>query len=88
MFVALFVLSVGGYVGGGVLYNHRTKGIPIGKQALPHMEFWAEIGHLVVDGVEFAKAVGKGSGSTKSSQESAVAKRSAGDQVREEALIE
>ncbi len=54
--IALLVVSAV-YVGGGLGYNIKTQGMPLGPQALPHRERWVELGGLVVDGAGFVKAV-------------------------------
>lgn len=41
------------YVSGGVAYNHKTLGQPIGVDALPHRSFWGAAHGLVVDGGVF-----------------------------------
>lgn len=51
----LLTLCVGSvlYVGGGVAYNHKTLGQPLGVDALPHRSFWTAAHGLVVDGTVF-----------------------------------
>lgn len=58
----LVTLLVGSvlYVSGGVAYNHKALGQPIGVDALPHRSFWGAAHGLVVDGgVFFADNVKK-----------------------------
>jgi hypothetical protein len=54
-FLLLTGLGAGGYVGGFIGFNMKTKGLS-GKEALPHQEFWLELKALVQDGVVFAGA--------------------------------
>ena len=44
------------YLGGGVAYAHKTQGVPIGPEALPHREFWSAVLGLVRDGATFTHA--------------------------------
>ena len=44
------------YLGGGVAYAHKTQGVPIGPEALPHREFWSAVLGLVRDGATFSHA--------------------------------
>lgn len=41
------------YVFGGVAYNYKVKGVGL---ALPHVDFWRNVGGLVKDGVTFTRA--------------------------------
>eukprot|EP01051_Picozoa_sp_SAG22_P000434 SAG22_NODE_11_length_35583_cov_107.128790_34_plen_310_part_00 len=52
----ILVLGLGAvfYVSGGVAYNHKVGGQPLGPAALPHQEFWLELAGLVRDGAKFA----------------------------------
>ena len=54
----ILILLIGGivYVSGGIAYNHKTKGTPLGKEALPNQDFWANMSALVVDGAIFSAA--------------------------------
>ena len=57
------------YIGGGVGYNIKAKGVTPGLSALPHRELWINVAGLVVDGVVFtlarAKVVVAATGATK-----------------------
>lgn len=55
-FILLLCLGAGGYVGGFALHSHKVKGTPLGREALPHPAFWAEVRSLLEDGIVFAKA--------------------------------
>jgi hypothetical protein len=55
LFLILFFLGTTMYVGGGIYYNMKTKGAE-GVQAMPHLDFWAQMPGLVKDGVTFTKA--------------------------------
>ena len=57
--ILILLISAILYVGGGVTYNHKTKGTPLGKEALPNQEFWISLSALVVDGVIFTSAKSK-----------------------------
>jgi hypothetical protein len=55
------------YVGGGLVYNVRAKGMAPGPEALPHLDFWHEVRALVEDGASFTAtrlkdASGRGAG--------------------------
>lgn len=61
VFATLGIVSL--YVVGGTLYSVKgPRQLPLGVQALPHLEFWREFSSLVQDGVSWtvAQAGGKG----------------------------
>eukprot|EP01043_Picozoa_sp_COSAG02_P045616 COSAG02_NODE_4191_length_5645_cov_5.454922_6_plen_128_part_01 len=43
------------YAAGGVAYNIKVRGLS-GLDALPHRDFWQELGAYVKDGVDFSRA--------------------------------
>ena len=45
----------------GVLHNQRAHGLR-GAQAIPHRQFWRELGGLVEDGVGFVRSRGRAKG--------------------------
>ena len=61
-FLLFLSLGAAGYVGGFVAYNHKSRGMPLDKAALPHPAFWSEVKALVEDGAAFAKARASGGG--------------------------
>ena len=61
-FLLFLSLGAAGYVGGFVAYNHKSRGMPLDKAALPHPAFWGEVKALVEDGAAFAKARASGGG--------------------------
>ena len=61
-FLLFLSLGAAGYVGGFVAYNHKSRGMPLDKAALPHPAFWGEVKALVEDGAAFVKARASGGG--------------------------
>jgi hypothetical protein len=61
-------LLAAGYLVGGALYMHRSKGVALSRDnllagsLLPNRPFWEELRSLVADGVHFAKARSGGGG--------------------------
>lgn len=49
------------YAAGGVAYNIKVRGLS-GLDALPHRDFWQELGAYVKDGVDFSRARALGGG--------------------------
>jgi hypothetical protein len=58
-FLIALVAGIAAYAGGGTLYNQRVKGLT-GRDAFPHISFWAELQGLVTDGARFAQARASG----------------------------
>merc|ERR1711871_623756 len=52
-FVILFFVGGALYITGGVYYNFKKKGVPLGIEAIPNINFWRELPGLVNDGVRF-----------------------------------
>jgi len=52
-FLVLFFLGVAAYIAIGMYVNYR-RGIPIGIEAVPHLNFWRELPGLVTDGCRFS----------------------------------
>ena len=52
----MLALSVGMYTGGGVYFNHKQRGMPVGLGALPHREYWLSLAAMAKDGVLFSRA--------------------------------
>ena len=44
------------YVTGGLLYSVKVRQLPLGAEAVPHVEFWREVSALVQDGVSWSRA--------------------------------
>jgi hypothetical protein len=61
-FILAFVIGGALYVVGGVGWAVKAKGAAPGLAALPHREFWGELGALVLDGVSYSKARASGGG--------------------------
>jgi len=55
-FIWMLLLCVGLYAGGGLVYNHKQRGMPLEAGSLPHLEFWTEVRALTTDGVVFFRA--------------------------------
>jgi hypothetical protein len=55
-FLLIVFLGAAFYSGGGIAYNHKTKQMPLDKDAFPHKEHWVFVGGLVVDGARFSWA--------------------------------
>jgi len=56
-FLILFALGLCGYVGGGVAWARKTKGLPMALGSHPHHDgLWVEVRGLCMDGVEFAQS--------------------------------
>jgi hypothetical protein len=63
-FMVVFVVGIGAYVSGGVLYGAKIQGQ--GQSCVlrshPHWGVWLELRSLVIDGVEFSRRGGTGVG--------------------------
>ena len=56
-FLILFTLCMCAYLGGGVAWARKTKGLPMQLSSHPHYNgLWVEICGLCADGVEFAQS--------------------------------
>eukprot|EP00288_Rhodomonas_lens_P017775 CAMPEP_0177713412 /NCGR_PEP_ID=MMETSP0484_2-20121128/12923_1 /TAXON_ID=354590 /ORGANISM="Rhodomonas lens, Strain RHODO" /LENGTH=286 /DNA_ID=CAMNT_0019225295 /DNA_START=270 /DNA_END=1127 /DNA_ORIENTATION=+ len=53
-FDVLFFLGVGLYLGVGIAFNMNKYQMPLGVEAIPHIEFWRQLPDLVKDGVAFS----------------------------------
>jgi hypothetical protein len=42
--VLVYALVGGAYIGGGVAYNRFHIGMPLSVEAVPHIDFWREVG--------------------------------------------
>eukprot|EP00002_Diphylleia_rotans_P034811 TRINITY_DN7509_c0_g4_i2.p1 TRINITY_DN7509_c0_g4~~TRINITY_DN7509_c0_g4_i2.p1 ORF type:complete len:541 (+),score=101.46 TRINITY_DN7509_c0_g4_i2:48-1670(+) len=52
IFLIIFFVSGGVYLGGGVAYNHFKNGLN-GTEAVPHIDFWRRMMQYVKDGCSF-----------------------------------
>ena len=44
------------YVVGGLIYSVKVRQLPLGAEAMPHVDFWRELSRLVQDGVVWSRA--------------------------------
>ena len=56
-FVTIITLGAAVYVGGGVVYGHKTMGRPLGATAHPHHDQIVALGGLVIDGAVYSMTV-------------------------------
>lgn len=55
-FILMLTVCAVVYVGGGLGYAHKVKGLPLSVMVLPHREFWIAGYGLVCDGAMFTRA--------------------------------
>ncbi len=59
-FVAIVVVGVGLYIGGGMLYASQVVGKPVALDSHPHHLRWLELRSLTLDGFAYARGCARG----------------------------